>query len=125
MKERVKQLLFGTHTDFFEIFNSLILIGWGAWLVLPFHTFASTKSFEALSQLLSEEVFGLIPLLIGVYILYTLVTFKIRRRRIGILFGSAFWIFIAIIIGAANINATAVPVYSLIAVFSVISYLRQ
>ncbi len=125
MKERAKQLLFGTHTDFFELFNSLLLIAWGGWLLLPFNSFASSKAFAVLATYTDEATFGIIPVLIGLYILYTLIMLRIARRRYGILAASAFWIFISIIIGSSNIASTGVPVYALIAIFSAISYLRQ
>ncbi len=125
MIERIKQLIFGTHTDFFELFNALLLIVWGVWLILPFETFKTTKAFTVLDTYTHEVVFGFIPLLIGLYILYTLVTLRIARRRYGILTASAFWIFISIIIGSSNITSTGVPIYAFIAIFSAISYLRQ
>ncbi len=125
MIERTKQLIFGTHTDFFELFNALLLIAWGIWLVLPFETFRTTKAFSVLDAYTNELTFGFIPLLIGLYILYTLIMLRIARRRYGILAASAFWIFIAIVIGASNITSTGVAVYGLIAIFSAISYLRQ
>ena len=125
MIERTKQLLFGTHTDFFELFNSTLLIGWGAWLLLPFDSFTSSKAFTVLATYFSETTFGLIPVAIGLYILYTLIAFRIARRRYGILAATAFWIFIAVIIGSSNIASTGVAVYGIVAIFSIISYLRQ
>ncbi len=125
MIERIKQLIFGTHTDFFELFNSIVLMAWGGWLILPFETFKTTKAFTVLDTYTNELAFGFIPLLIGLYILYTLLAIGTSRRRYGILAAAAFWIFISIIIGASNITSTGVPIYGLIAIFSAISYLRQ
>lgn len=125
MIDRFKQLVFGSYTDFFEVFNVFILIGWGTWLLLPFNSFASSKAFVVLQSFVSEQVFGLVPILIGLYIFHTLITLRVRRRRYGILAASAFWIFIAIVIGASNIASTGVAIYGLIAVFSALSYLRQ
>lgn len=125
MINRITQLLTGTHTEFFEVFNAVLIITWGSWLLLPFDSFGSSKAFTVLSTFVSEPLFALLPIIIGVYILYTLITFKITRRRYGILAASAFWIFLSIIIGISNIAATGVPVYGLIAISSAISYLRQ
>ncbi len=93
--------------------------------MLPFNSFASSKAFSVLDAYTNELAFGFIPIVIGLYILYTLITLRIARRRYGILAASAFWIFISIIIGSSNIASTGVPVYALIAIFSAISYLRQ
>jgi hypothetical protein len=125
MTKRATQLLFGTHTDFFELFNSVLITGWGLWLLLPFETFSSTNAFAVLDVFIAEELFGLIPLIIGVYIIYTLIAMRIKRRRYGLLAASAFWIFISIIIAISNISFVGVVVYAVIALFSAISYLRQ
>ncbi len=125
MIERIKQLLFGSHTDFFELSNSILLIIWGGWLLLPFDTFHNVKALSVLQRIIPESLFAFIPLSIGSYILYTLLTLKFRKRSKALLLGTAFWVFLTIIIGAVSATSAGLPVHSVIAIFTALTYLRK
>ncbi len=125
MLSRTKQLLFGTHTDFYEFFNAVLLILWGTWLILPFDSLANALAFKIFSNLIPEQIFGLIPVCIGSYLLYTLMRVHPYRSRRVMLLASTFWVFLSIMISVSNIKSVGVVTYAMIALFSAISYLRQ
>ena len=98
---------------------------WGTWLLNPYwNSFASTPSYAALAVLAPEWLAGLAMLTVGVAQILALI-FDVRSwRRATALIMVAFWMFLSVTLGYANIASTAGPVYLAFALAEMWAFVR-
>lgn len=113
--ERFVWLLNDSHFEYAEFQNAAVGIFWGAWLLNPhWQTFASSKSFDAMSHWAPEEVWGVAILLLGLLQMGAFIREHRHLRMAGTLSGVFVWFSIGIAFGLVNIASTGVVVYPLL-----------
>ena len=109
---RLYFLLVAADFEFAELLCALELIAWGVWVANPWtRVFPTSPTFQVLAQHVDEDLFGLIPLGIGLAQLAVLVTDHRGLRRHVALWAFAVWAFIWTAFVLGNVWGTATVVY--------------
>lgn len=108
-----------------EFMSSLMLLSWSTVLFMPGSTFATSSSYHAMAVLASETAWAAIAGLIGVAQLFALLHGRRRGRQWGCLAGTAFWAFVATLVGVANSRSTGGAVYTVVTLANIWAYGRN
>ena len=99
-----------------ELISAAILGSvWGAWLLLPLHTFASSATYRPMATIGNELGWGLTLLLIALVQSAALLFHWQRWRFIGALLSAAAYAFIAVMFGLGNPPGVGLPTYGILA----------
>lgn len=100
--------------EFAEVLSAFALVLWGFWLWNPvWETFASSKSFDGMASIASEEMWGGVMLLLGIFQTIAFVREHARMRVAACTGGVFIWATITTMFADANIASTGVPAYTL------------
>jgi hypothetical protein len=124
MGRRLVWVLFRSDFDFSELLCGLAGALWGAFLLLPQDTFASTPTFNSMELLAPEWAWGLAIMSGGLWQLASMSMEHHRSRRISALGGALTWAFISVLFALANIASTAVIIYPLLCLSATWAYWR-
>jgi hypothetical protein len=123
---RLRFALQGTPTHLMELFQGLVTLFWGLWLLLPLQVFRSEPLlYHELARLAPEWIWGLAATLLALVGLSTLLGDG-RENRARIAMAQTFgWLFVCWLFGlGTGWRTTAVPVYGMLALGSAWIYIR-
>ncbi len=105
----------------FAFFSALNKIIWGAIFLMPQSTFSLAISYKYMSQIASENTWGIVLLITG--ILHTLALFmhKLHFRLIMQSLSVGIWLFIAMTLALSNPLGTGMYTYGLSAILDFIA----
>lgn len=83
---------------------------WGLFLLLPFNTFAN-NGFAIMRQYAPENVWGVLIFCVGIRLRMAQQSRNTRRIRDGLFGALIIWLFISIMIAAANPQGTGIITY--------------
>lgn len=111
------------HADtlLFEITLSLMAVGWGGWLVLPWASFTIGPTFDVFEKLMPEVVWGWTFVAFGLLHLMRLRA----QRRVVWLFGFWLWLVVALLYWLGNPSSPGVPMFGILAASYGFLYLRN
>jgi hypothetical protein len=125
MGAQLRFILIDSDFEFTELLGVLGALGWGGWLLNPvWNSFSTTPSFAAMAALAPEWAWGAAVMLIGLAEGYGLLADVPILRKVTALLLTFVWASVGAMIAYANIAATGVVVYPLLAVSSGWAYLR-
>ena len=106
-----------------ELGEAITLMLWGAWVATTlFDAFIYTKVFKLMSQVASEEVWGISIFLIGALQLTFLYTKHNRISCILALLGMVAFIVITVFFALSNWASTATPMYFAFSIYSALAF---
>lgn len=108
---RLYVLLFRRDFDFIEVLSGLLMLGWGAQLLLPWETFSTSPAYAAMAALMPEPVWGGLLTWIGFTQVGAYLLDHWRVRLASALGASMAWTFLGVAFGYANLTGTGVVVY--------------
>jgi hypothetical protein len=98
--------------DDLEMFLAVLSVAWGIVVLNPFaDAFQTSASYDSLTKLFPEFVWGLVLIILGAYQLICNLRGIGRHRRSGMYVLSMVWLAIGILCLTSNINSMAGPVY--------------
>lgn len=112
------------HSEIGEFILGLFAAFWGLWLLFPFWETFSLPVFSAFLACAPEWVWGLVSLLLGLFTIIAAGTRCYILRKIMVFLHIAFWVFVAIMFAFASPENTAVPIYTMLAVYSFWRYVK-
>ena len=107
-----------------EIYQALLSVLWGGWLLAPWPTFPSTPTFRVMALLMPEELWGGMLICVGLLHGCGLARRSLSVRRASILLGFAIWVAISTAIVSANWRTTATITYPWVAINYALVYWR-
>lgn len=111
--------------DPLEAFLASYTALWGAFLLLPADTFATSASYGVLSSLASEGTLGLVVTGVGLVQLLSLLRASRGLRAVGALAAALLWLFLALAVGiASGWGAVGIVHFALVAAANGFVYLR-
>lgn len=121
--QRVDELLWRKDFEFCEAMSGMVALGWGLVLAMPWETFDTSASFEAMS-ILPEWLWAGTMLWLGITQLGALVLDHRRPRRWSALGATAVWAFLAVGFAISNPYGTGIVVYPCLSAAAGWAYLR-
>ncbi len=122
MRNTIKRL-FVYDTEPLEAWLDLAIIAWGAWLILPFNTFASSPTYNAISDLVPEYILGLFMVVIAMSQFYGISSSHMMRRY-ALLAGSTICLFIMLTFAYSNPQSAGIPTFFALSMGCLFSYIK-
>ena len=107
-----------------EVLRLAISVFWGCMLLLPGDLFTTTKTFNAMSKIAPENVWGVIPFCILFVYVFPARGGSNLFRKAAILLLALFWLVITMSVLFANPLSTAGTVYAGYFILTIVGYLR-
>ncbi len=116
-----------TRASGFSFYSALIKIVWGFVFLLPASTFNSTRTYDAMSSIASENVWGTALCMIGILHLASIFSFQLLARIIMQIISIAVWLFMSTMFAIGNPVGAGVWIYGIAAIcdFIAIVYLLK
>lgn len=121
---RLIEVILKKDFEFSELLSGLVLIGWSIVLLMPWNTFESAHSFDAMAALLPESMWGLLLGWVGVTQVGALALSQYRVRLVSSLIACCTWVFIGIVIGWSNPQGLWIAIYPQLAASAAWSFWR-
>ncbi len=112
-------------TEWSEMFGALWALTLGAWLLLPFQTFANVRAFAVLHAISVEWIWGVALAVFGVVRLDALLMNRARQRHGLSLLGVTLWSALAFFLIFGNLASPGGPLFLLMAALETLSYRNQ
>lgn len=95
-----------------ELIAASFAFWWGFWIVSPgWTTFGTSPTFRMMALVASEVTWGLLPMVAGVVLGYgSLCGWAVGKQAV-LLFLVAYFVFVSVVFGFANIGSTALITY--------------
>ena len=123
--KKIQKALITYDIELVEIMSGVASLSWGLWLLNPiFNTFVSAPTFNTMSSIAPEWLWGFAMFVIGIIQIESVLSHSLRRRKLSSIILATMWIFITSVFAHANISSTGVVIYGTFAIFTVWSYLR-
>lgn len=123
MTARLDELLWRKDFEFCEVLSGVVALGWGIVLLMPWSTFSTSPSFNAMAYA-PEWLWGFLLLWIGLTQLGALLLDHRRPRRWSALGATFIWVFLSVGFFVSNPYGTGVVVYPALAASAGWAYLR-
>jgi hypothetical protein len=118
-------LLYGRDVFYPEFCLSITAIVWGLWLLNPYWAaFSSTPTFAIMQQIAPEDVWGILVLLLGCFLLYGIARLARPAMRWSTLGLCLFWLIVTVSIGFSNFKGTGWVAYAGYTWLNALAYLR-
>lgn len=124
MMAHLARLIYHEDTLFIEWNQSLLSMLWGCWLLAPWLTFGSSKSFALMAELAPEWVWGGLLIGAGSIQCWGLLRHQRNVRRSGVILGFALWVVVASLLIGANWQAASTITYPWVAINYAWTYWR-
>lgn len=106
MRKRLRFLLFEAHTSALELFLSLVCIALGLWFGNPvFTAFASSASYHLMAEVMPEEGWAFLLVVVGLSDILGLVLQNRRWRMAGLVASTFLWLLMALCFLISNYTA--------------------
>lgn len=120
---QIRKILFQYDWEVVEIQCAFFKIGWGIWLLLPFHTFGGA-SYRGLATVMPEVAWGIFILFIGIVHFRAVFSKHLWFRKLMIFSGFSFWLYMALIFSLNKVESLMIPLMVIISFFLAVNYLR-
>lgn len=107
-----------------SVLLGVFTIMWGLWLLGPWSVFNSANLFTTLAFIGSEWIWGAVAIFVGVALVYGAIKPSFKSLICSSAFSSLFWLFISIVLFAADWQNTGGLTYGFIATYSAFIYLN-
>jgi uncharacterized membrane protein YidH (DUF202 family) len=112
-----KELLTDTDTEPTELFLGLISFTMGIWLLNPLvNTFDTTNSWQVISRILSEEMLGLIFIVIGLMQCYYSFNNYYKQRIMVSILTAGIWTLITMAFILYNITSIGIALFTILVI---------
>jgi hypothetical protein len=122
--ERAWLLIVRRDVDLVEIYSGLLMLGWGIQLLLPWDTFTTAQSYQAMAVLFTEESWGVLLGTVGLLQLGAYIFNTIKLRLVASVAACMIWSFIGALFGISNIQGVGWIVYVFLAMVCALVFWR-
>lgn len=124
LADRWWSLIVQRDVDLLEVSSGVLLLGWGAQLLLPWNTFATSGGYAVLALIMPEWLWGFLMAWLGVTKIGSYLLDQWRVRLLTSLCGCMVWVFLSVAFGMANPAGTGIIVYPFLAINSALIFWR-
>lgn len=122
--DRAWHLIVRRDIDLLEITFGLLMLGWGVQLLMPWDTFRTSVSYQALGHIMPEWAWGGLLAWVGATKIGAYLLDQRRVRLAATLGACMIWTFLAVVFGIANPYGTGIVVYPVLAFTSALIFWR-
>lgn len=98
---------------------------WGLWFILGPQIFvANSQAWGAISEHMSEEVFGGLAFILGACWLWALAAQSVQGRQWAAFLSLGWWSFVTLAIMSSTFWSTGTPTYGMLAIYCFWTYIR-
>jgi hypothetical protein len=112
-------------TRVLEIAVTSIALWWGVILLLPIKTFTISSSYNIMSAIANEHIWGILMLLLGAFHLLGISLNKLYIKRLSFLVATGVWFYVATLFFLGEPATTATGTYIIIGCLTGWLYVKE
>ena len=120
----IKRILRHTDPQGAQVMLAIWSVFWGAWLLMPWPTFARSIIYYTLADMADERIWGAVAVVLGLYQLRMALLGSNGQRRIASYISLSQWLLVGSDYIISGLNALATVTYAMLASIALWVFIR-